>query len=408
MDQSEFRASLANRDLTGLDSEFSYSTRRLIELFKADGAHLNRWWVMTPINWVCPSCKRAKSEIVRLNKNNFLTCQLHEHHDHMKEVVKSLFESYSTRKDLVIADEQSERFAIKAAFSLSAYDNTIICFDCNKVDADAKKLVKAHRFFSFSPREIAEFVKASPNNEHQINELNARQVWERVEPVFHLRMEMAQKFAMIAAEKRDWYQRSESTAKQIENHAKYLFRYHGLLEIEKHEPERLLYNTEPFKGENSSWRKKKNPVVEKRPSSNEMSHLIATRGKYWNRYDDNWICPCCFRKKYDCVRPSKKNPWVLEIKSAPLFLDDKMEINPSPKPMCADCIDTAINLGREILKESDLHVEYPSSIITFSEISNIIVPRPHSKHEFKNDLIDSMIFTIVERVVNFLGEKKNV
>ncbi len=408
MDQYEFRASLANRDLTGLDSEFSYSTRRLIELFNADGAHLNKWWVMTPTDWICPSCKRKKSQIVRLNKNNYLTCQLHEHHDHMKEAVKSLFESYSTNKDLVVADEYSERFAIKAAFSLSAYDNTVICFDCNKVDADAKKIVKAHHFFSFSPREIAQFVKATPNKEHQINELRARQVWERVEPVFHTRMEMAQKFAMIAAEKQDWYQRSESTAKQIENHAKYLFQYHGLLEIEKYEPERLLYNTEPFKGENSSWRKKKNPLVKKRPSPNEMSHLIATRGKYWNKYNDNWVCPCCSRKKYDCVRPSKQNPWVLEIKSVPLFLDDKMEVSPRTESMCADCIDTAINLGREILKESDLRIEYPSSVITFTELSNIILPRPHSKHEFKNELIDSMISEIVTRLLNFLEKKKNV
>lgn len=41
MTLDEFRNSLSERDLKGLDSEFTYSTRKLVSLFKADGAHLN-------------------------------------------------------------------------------------------------------------------------------------------------------------------------------------------------------------------------------------------------------------------------------------------------------------------------------------------------------------------------------
>ena len=129
---NEFRESLMDKDLKGLDSEFTYSTRRLVALFNAEGAHLNRWWVMTSVEWFCPCCKRTKRQIVRLNKNNYLTCQLHEHHDHMEEVVKTLFEKYAIARNQQIADELLERFAIKSAFSLSAYDKTIIYFDCNR------------------------------------------------------------------------------------------------------------------------------------------------------------------------------------------------------------------------------------------------------------------------------------
>ncbi|HCA5188310.1 TPA: hypothetical protein MW240_000154 [Acinetobacter baumannii] len=106
----------------------------------------------------------------------------------MKDVVKGLFEKYSIQKDHIVADELSERFAIKAAFSLSAYDNTVVCFDCNKADADAKKIVKAHKYFSFSPREIAEFVKPTPNQEHEIDPLLAQPLWERAKPIFEMRM----------------------------------------------------------------------------------------------------------------------------------------------------------------------------------------------------------------------------
>lgn len=406
---NNFRLSLADRDLEGIDSEFTFSTLKMIASFNADGAHLNKWWVMTPTNWICPCCKRDKSQIVRLNKNNYLTCQLHEHHDHMVDVVKSLFEGFSIKRNIVIADELSERFAIKAAFSLSAYDNTIVCFDCNKADAEAKKIVKAHMYFSFSPREIAEFVKPTPNQEHIIDEVIAEKVWERVKPIFEMRMEFAERFARIASENQDWYQPSERTAKQIERHARLLFKYHKLDEVEKYEPEKLLYNTEPFKGEKSSWRRKQNPIIKKKPTQNELLHLAATRGKFWNRYDQDWICPCCFRKKYECVRPSKKNSWVLEIKTASLFLVDEMNFDHDPLPMCADCIDAAINLGREILELSGKPtiIEYPSSVISLEELSKVIIARSHSKHEFRNNLIDTIIPEIAKRVSIFLKKLQN-
>lgn len=110
----------------------------------------------------------------------------------------------------------------------------------------------------------------------------------------------------------------------------------------------MLYNTVPFKGNGSSWRLKENPILKKNPSANQLAHLIATRGKYWNRYEDNWFCPCCLRSKYDCVRPSKKNSWIFEVKTASLFSLEEMDFNSNPAAMCVDCVDMALNLGREI------------------------------------------------------------
>ncbi|MCL2898159.1 hypothetical protein [Brenneria tiliae] len=404
MKWKEFKLSLSKKDLIGIDSEFTASTRRLISFFKADGAHLNKWWVMTSVDWVCPCCKRKKSEIVRLNKNNFLTCQLHEHHDHMKEVVKSLFEEFSKRKKRIVADELSEKFSIKAAFSLSAYDNTVICFDCNKADADAKRLVKCHKFFSFSPREISEFICVIPNHEHQIDVKAANEVWARIEPIFKMRLNLARQFAEIAAEKQDWYQPSERTAKQTERIAKRLFKLNGLHDFDEIEPERLLYNTEPFKGSKNSWRIKNNPTAKKIPLANDIAHLAAVRGKYWNRYNEEWVCPCCQRKKYSCVRPSKKNQWVLEIKKAPLFDESKSKTKHHEIAMCMDCVDSAINLGREVSHFISKGIEFPSSVITLEELSKVIIPRPHSMHAFHNDLIETLLPSIIKRYLNFIDD----
>ena len=397
MNKEEFIASLCDKDLQGLDSEYTYSTRLLVKSFDANGAHLNRWWVMTSVEWVCPCCKRTKPEIVRLNKNKYLICQLHEHHDHMKEVVKSLFEELSTKRKKVVADELSEKFAIKTAFSLSAYDNTVVCFDCNKADSDAKKVVKAHKYFSFSPKEISEFILVSANSEHEIDEETAREVWSRVQPVFEMRLDMAKQFAHIAAEKNDWYQPSERTAKQVERIAKHFFDSNGLTKIEKYGPERLLYNTKPFKGTHDSWRTKENRQTSKLPTEKELSHLEATRGRSWKRYDENWMCPCCKRTKYECVRPSKKNSWILEIKSSALFVKSENKVDYHPDPICVDCLDSTMNLGREVLKESRAIIKFPSSVVSLTELSPAVIAKPHSKHAYRNSYINKLMPELVER-----------
>lgn len=406
MTESEFKESLKERDLVGIDSEFTLSTRTLVQAFQADGAHLNRWWVMTPVTWQCPCCKRAKGEIVRLNKNNYLTCQLHEHHDHMKDVVKELFESFSVKQNIIVADELSEKFAIKTAFSLSAYDNTVVCFDCNKADSDAKKIVNAHKFFSFSPKQISEFLVVTPNEEHRIDRQKAQNVWQEAKPIFELRLQMAENFARIAAEKKDWYQPSDNTARNIERKARWQFEINGVTKINKYEPERVLYTPEPFKGKNSSWREKINPLTRINPSIKQLEHLASTRGKYWNKYDQNWHCPCCFRDKLSCVRPSKKNPWVLEIKSGSMFEAATFEVNHKAEPVCADCLDTALNWGREIIKETGIEISFPSSVVSIEELRDIIIIRPHSKHNHLNDEINAMMPYLMGRAKKIAAIKR--
>ena len=145
----------------------------------------------------------------------------------------------------------------------------------------------------------------------------------------------------------------------------------------------------------------------KRPSTQELSHLISTRGKYWERYDYSWRCPCCERKKYECVRPSNKNTWVLEIKSAPLFSDEVLEINNRAEPMCVDCMNTALELGREVIKESGKTLDFPSSVVRLSELKKVVIARVHSKHLFKNDVIDQLIPSMVKRFLSFLEKTKN-
>lgn len=75
-----------------------------------------------------------------------------------------------------------------------------------------------------------------------------------------------------------------------------------------------------------------------------------------------------------------------------------MNFDSNPDPMCVDCVDMALNFGREVLELSGKRsmIEYPSSVISLKELREIVIARPHSQHKFKNEVIDRIIPDIVE------------
>lgn len=87
----------------------------------------------------------------------------------------------------------------------------------------------------------------------------------------------------------------------------------------------------------------------------------------------------------------------------PLFVPNENKIEHNSMAMCADCVDSAINLGREILGMSGLNTSFPSSVISLEELSSVIIPREHSKHAFKNDLIDEMCHQLSIDVLDSLS-----
>lgn len=394
----EFHESLADKDLNFLDSEYTKTTRELVSDFKATGAFLNKWWVLTPKDWSCPVCLRKKREIFHLNEKNYLIGHLHEHHDHMKDVVKELFKKACKQQSEIIADVHSEKFITKIAYTLEAYDNTVICSDCNKADGIAKKLIKTDPNFSFSPNEIAEFIICQPNVEHKIDKNKAREIWLRVKPLFELRMDWANKFAEIAANKRNWYQPSDRTAKQIERNAQNLYKLNGLLEYDLYFDHRYLYKSQPIVGKQDSWRRKVEKV-NKAPSSQDLEFLKKMQKGKWEKYDEDWSCPSCKLSKTQCVRKSNKKEWIFEVKSVPLFYKDEYEnVSTSHTALCNDCCNTALHIGREVKTLLGLdNIYYPSSFISLNELSELISPRPHSKHEYKNNKIDEILPILMER-----------
>jgi len=219
--EEELLEFIQDNELWGLDSEYSGRSQALVKKHGAKGMDLNHWWVITPESWICPSCQRGKPDIVRVNKHGYLTGHLHEHHDHMSDFVEKEFTRISESKDIVVADLMAKRFVTRTAFALSAYDNTVLCSDCNAADAKAKSLLGAPGEFSFSPGDIAQFIQVHPNREHGINVEVARQVWNDNKETFKIRKNLVRQIAEIGASNRHWYQPSKITAKIIQRRGEF-------------------------------------------------------------------------------------------------------------------------------------------------------------------------------------------
>ena len=125
------------------------------------GAHTPILWNQLNESWICPSCKRTKFQILRwskryTNKSNngvYLSsymgfiAPLHKHHDH----------------------SEHKRF-----------NEIIICDQCNSADGIAKKYLKIQSQFSFSPREISQFIIATPHNKHKIIFEKAKLIYQNI------------------------------------------------------------------------------------------------------------------------------------------------------------------------------------------------------------------------------------
>ena len=397
--KEELLKHLEENDLYFLDSEYSPSTRALVKTFNANGANLTRWWVMTSPDWKCPSCNRDKSQIVRKNKHNDLICHLHEHHDHVSDLVKRRFTEISSSRRVVLADHISEKFVERLAYGFSSYDSTVICFDCNAADADAKKIVNAPKEFSFSPQDISKFIIAKKNAAHEINERIAQQIWAAKQSQLVLRTNLIDQIAEIAAANENWYESSNITARQLERKARAHLDNYGITKFDFYMFD-TLYKPVAYEKDSTKWRYGRKRKHTNKPSESEIKHMIQTeRGKHWKRVEDTWKCPVCNRSKMNCTQKSKKqNLWSFIIQYKNFYNPNNPDWAENHQ-VCNECAITAINIQHEIVAGGELPAgDY--SLIKFDELKKAIIPQENTNHIIHNDYVDELCKTLNRRYEN--------
>lgn len=393
---AQFLAKIENGTIDSLDGVMTPTTPGLVEKHSAVGVDMTRWWAYTPQNWSCPACMRTKSEIVRLNRNGALICRLVEHHDHIKDLLLASFRRQSSAKSVVVADATAESFAKRSEAMVSAYDNTIICDDCNGADGAAKRAVGTHADFSFSPDEIARIVVPKPNQPHEIDESVARQIWAENASTFALRLKIVDRIAKIAADDEHWFkpQSNKVHPTVIESTARSIAHVYGAFNgLEMLCGPKRTHNTKGI----SAWRRFHHSAGST-PTESEIAHVAkVSYSKLWQSVPDDWVCPCCKRKKTEIIRPSKQYPWTFAVSDKWAWHDGSSQ-RKGISVVCGDCVEVARKLIAETKATIRVETYVHTKVISIAELASAIVAQPNARHNVKNNVVDELLPTLVHRV----------
>lgn len=160
-------------------------SEKLEQIDQLNDTRANSAWFDTPNDWNCPVCKRHKTELIRPDTNGLPFASLEDHHDHISNFIKVYAKEVvdAERPNTPVTNDEDRFLKHRLLPFLERFSRTLICGDCNAADSAAKdQLGDVCKFFSFSPREIQEFIEISPNRHHRIMHAKVRQVFSDIGP----------------------------------------------------------------------------------------------------------------------------------------------------------------------------------------------------------------------------------
>lgn len=398
---SALRVSFFDKVATGeiaLDGVMSERTLALKALHQANDVSMKRAWACTPQTWECPACGRAKADIVRLNHKGQLMCVLVEHHDHMQDLLKKEFEQECYRQKCSPENEEAKQFTARAKKLISAFDNIIICEDCNVADGESKTVAGAATWFSYSPQEIRQFVRPQPNRKHDIDKELAQQIWKQQAGTYARRLKTVERVVGVAAADLHWYQAFPQAQTADE-----LYRSASNLALKHYGDDSVLDELSGTKNRRaeedpSRWRKMVRPKIRQYPSRDDIDYVAQlTSNKLWNSVADDWYCNVCRRTKHQIIRPTKKNDWNF------LICTDQR----TGKRICSECHEVASMLRKEACRKAKLEPDCrnDAQYIQASELEPIIRAQAHGRHNIDNDLADQLVERLADRFLVLGGSR---
>lgn len=302
------------------DGRWSDQTKELLAKFGTTLLDLNSAWAATPMGWCCPCCHRDKTQLARVSAGGVLLCRLESHHDHLADHARRLFSSL-----VVVGDERDHIIQASRAKDalmpfVERFERTLVCIDCNLAEGMAKMMLtkEIEAYFTFTPNEIASFIRVRPNRVHEVDGELARRAWLAVQDDVADRLEFTRR---MAARLTNGKHRREVT------HADRF----GALWEDRDIVWKLATEGEPrlrgyllgsaLDGRSVSYNsagKSPKPKTKPRPSAlsdAEFAEVEATKrdSKPWILAGESWTCPCCARSKREIWRRSNRGRWTASI-----------------------------------------------------------------------------------------------
>lgn len=392
------------------DGRWSSQTRWLLAKFGTDRLDLNEAWAQTWVGWQCPCCLRRKCQIARLTDNGVLLCQLDWHHDHLADVAGDVM------RGNVIADVSTPLFltrkqACEAAIPLiERFAPILLCNDCNAADAAMKARLgpDVPRAFSFSPQEIAAFIKPTPHLRHALDEDAGKTLWPDALAQFRERMAFAELMGeRIGAGLHDRPVASYANPARDYEDPRLLFNLAFDAGGARNRPvglgEALLSRSRSTAGRSLTGKKQAARKF-RMPTEHEFRTLDEAQtvtSPPWRNAGPDWHCPTCARGKFEILRLSNKGAWRAAIM---LLNDYACETDPEALRrrkrgqnlrlvlsehrkiwVCHDC--------RQVVTDAmSARPGTHQDAVRIADITTLVgQAQPHSRHSIEKDALMAMV-----------------
>lgn len=379
-------------EVTCIDGCDSPMSRAIMKHHGAAIFEMNSNWTLSPQDWCCPCCRRNKLQISRVGQHGQILAKSVIHHDHMSEVLRQTFNERFIAAGTTLEQVDGLELVRRISSAFAAYDEILVCEDCNNADTSAKRLCEIPGNFSFSVGQIRTFIMSRHHRPHLIDETKAQQAWLGAENAFNLRMRIVNAVAKAAATDRHWYEPNGKLHERIPVHGSdgrhdpYIFRWFTPTEV----VDALGAKTKVSAPNVRRWRTDSKPLGKSLPP-NYLALLLSdsSNARRWDTLADHWSCPVCRRSKEDIVYIDKKGNVSWHLHEVP----KRAGLWGGVGPICNHCFSTLRSLKLEL----ETHVSEEVAIyniVSPAEIADIISPRPHSLHVVKSVRAASLVQAI--------------
>ncbi len=383
-------------EITTLDGVRSPLSRRIAEHHRIDTFEMNYSWACSPQEWACPCCRRSKFQISRPGAKGQILAKLVIHHDHMGEALRTAFLKEFRESGTNTAQIDGSRLVDRIGKAFAAYEEVLLCEDCNNADSKAKNLIGTPSYFSFSVNQIREFIQSGDHRPHEIDGAKARRAWDLAKAAYELRMRLIGEVARAAATDRHWFEihPSDSCAIPVFGDRK---GFPGDFIIEQWVyPEPLAIalgrNTSVTTPNFSRWRTDK-PQKAKSLPQNFLAILSSQehQAKSWSELPPDWHCPICRRSKQETVEVGTGGKLGINHKGGP-----RKGRWASVNRFCNHCFAVFSALKREVVQTLGVDSHDTHAAVCPEDLAKIIIAKPNTPHAIRGDLALQLLERVIE------------
>lgn len=382
-----------------LDSVESPLTKHIQDFHRIKKFETNDNWLGSSQDWICPACSRDKFQISRVGKKEQILAKLVVHHDHMGDLLDEAFHSTFARLGAEEIQTAGRKLIDRIAKAFAAHDHVLVCEDCNTADVEAKKIVDAPKYFSFTLSQIKQFVVPRAHSTHLVDSEKVRAIWEVARPVFELRSNLINQVAQAAVTGGHWYEPFEWNHDPVPtiHEARFNTELNAIRQWVY--PNQLLarlgHQERADNRDYSKWRtvrKKQSPAIPKNFLSILLSNTSAA--KMWGAVPDTWSCPVCKRAKGEVPYVGDQSSVLFNIATS-----SRKGLWAQAPTYCGNCKTVLLGLKAEVQHVLDTELTSSYEFVSQEELAQIIIPTPNrAPHIVLQDEAKQLLYHCVARL----------